>query len=679
MAPSLSLSSSAVHHHHYQQFEQQQQHQQQHHLGTDSKSPTADDSAEKKDDKSAPVRKRLSLACTTCRQRKVKCDGGRPSCRTCAKFNWPCVYQPSNRKRGPRPRALALMDGSIPYMNRSHWPASHGYYVYGFPGQSPPPPPPPQHYMTPVFGQPPDAPMNGAPVRMEASLMQPGGYNHDTYTTYGDYMTNSGSIRIRPPPPMRSPVNQSAPHMPMRAHPRQHYPHRMPGPMGMSGPPLPPPLVMPQHPHHPHHMQPPPHATRPLMQYAEQKAHGQMAGHRAQSPFSPTSSAGFSPHSGRPLYTLPEPHLLSLTTSAAPVHRYTQKLTSPVQTSPSNAGQPPLQSPIMHAQYADSRQRGAQRSDARRNDPGSALSLASASDNNTSAAVSLKLIGEGSRQMGADIVSRNTEAESEVLGGISNNRNSGGGSGGGLPSRSSLGSPAPQRMHSSAQSRDSASNYAPDMQPQSTNASMHLSAIYTKGKADITNRSVESSNGVRFAHPQPSTPADLSDHRQVQPMCVKDDSTLSLPMQRSENSRAAVETPMSVPIPSTAAFPPSRLHYIDKQQQHYRGQYQQSSIRYSLPEPEPHIVQRQEHVCSPQISPKPAPFGSGDSRPRLPPLSEVFGRDYQFMRSPDNLSLAAEVLVLPLASAGIRSEHPTPSLAHGKDSFRGGEASKMGC
>ncbi|KAI7827879.1 hypothetical protein BX661DRAFT_129831, partial [Kickxella alabastrina] len=53
--------------------------------------------------KSAPVRKRLSLACTTCRQRKVKCDGGRPSCRTCAKFNWPCVYQPSNRKRGPRP------------------------------------------------------------------------------------------------------------------------------------------------------------------------------------------------------------------------------------------------------------------------------------------------------------------------------------------------------------------------------------------------------------------------------------------------------------------------------------------------------------------------------------------------------------------------------------------------
>ncbi|ORX74254.1 hypothetical protein DL89DRAFT_220126, partial [Linderina pennispora] len=51
----------------------------------------------------APVRKRLSLACTTCRQRKVKCDGARPSCKTCAKFNWPCIYQPSNRKRGPRP------------------------------------------------------------------------------------------------------------------------------------------------------------------------------------------------------------------------------------------------------------------------------------------------------------------------------------------------------------------------------------------------------------------------------------------------------------------------------------------------------------------------------------------------------------------------------------------------
>ncbi|KAJ1855318.1 hypothetical protein LPJ73_002353, partial [Coemansia sp. RSA 2703] len=174
----------------------QHQHQQQSTNGGDSqntldvKPPTSETLAEKKDDKAAPVRKRLSLACTTCRQRKVKCDGGRPSCRTCAKFSWPCVYQPSNRKRGPRPRALALMDGAIPYSGRTQWHTPHGYYAYGFPGRSPPPPPP-QHLMPPFFGQHHEIPMNGAPVRLEPSRAQPGSYNHDAYSSYGDYMSNS--------------------------------------------------------------------------------------------------------------------------------------------------------------------------------------------------------------------------------------------------------------------------------------------------------------------------------------------------------------------------------------------------------------------------------------------------------------------------------------------------------
>ncbi|PIA15682.1 hypothetical protein COEREDRAFT_44310, partial [Coemansia reversa NRRL 1564] len=86
MAQNTSISET--------QHSQQQQPQ-----GSAIPKPTTDASAadaptDKKDDKAAPVRKRLSLACTTCRQRKVKCDGGRPSCRTCAKFNWPCIYQP---------------------------------------------------------------------------------------------------------------------------------------------------------------------------------------------------------------------------------------------------------------------------------------------------------------------------------------------------------------------------------------------------------------------------------------------------------------------------------------------------------------------------------------------------------------------------------------------------------
>ncbi|KAJ2383708.1 hypothetical protein GGI23_007088, partial [Coemansia sp. RSA 2559] len=161
--------------------------------------------SERKDDKAVPVRKRLSLACTTCRQRKVKCDGGRPACRTCAKFNWPCIYQPSNRKRGPRPRALALIDGSMPYSTRSHWSVPHGYYPpYAVSGRSPmsPPPLPPQ-LMAPHFGIPhhPDIPQNGAPLRLDPAFQQPGGYNYDSYSSYGDYMANTGAIRIRPPPP----------------------------------------------------------------------------------------------------------------------------------------------------------------------------------------------------------------------------------------------------------------------------------------------------------------------------------------------------------------------------------------------------------------------------------------------------------------------------------------------
>ncbi|KAI8322977.1 hypothetical protein GQ54DRAFT_258932, partial [Martensiomyces pterosporus] len=80
---------------HQQQSQQSQQQQQPHEQQKQlSDKPASAEAAGKKDDKVAPVRKRLSLACTTCRQRKVKCDGGRPSCRTCAKFNWPCIYQP---------------------------------------------------------------------------------------------------------------------------------------------------------------------------------------------------------------------------------------------------------------------------------------------------------------------------------------------------------------------------------------------------------------------------------------------------------------------------------------------------------------------------------------------------------------------------------------------------------
>ncbi|KAJ1833749.1 hypothetical protein LPJ63_002508 [Coemansia sp. RSA 2711] len=202
----------------------------------------ADASPERKDEKAAaPVRKRLSLACTTCRQRKVKCDGQRPSCRTCAKFNWPCIYQPSNRKRGPRPRALALMDGSMPYSGRTHWHGAH-YYAYGMAGQppmSPPlamPPPPPVHQMMPMNNrQFAEMHSNGAPVRMNPAQERVSSYNQDAFSTYSDYISSTGGIRIHPQgphqhhPPMHSPPF-NAPHMgggPARHRAGSHYQHHI--------------------------------------------------------------------------------------------------------------------------------------------------------------------------------------------------------------------------------------------------------------------------------------------------------------------------------------------------------------------------------------------------------------------------------------------------------------------
>ncbi|KAL4863632.1 hypothetical protein BDV12DRAFT_201889 [Aspergillus spectabilis] len=50
----------------------------------------------------AKTRKRLVLACDTCRSRRTKCDGQRPSCNPCCVRGLDCIYQalpdtPGNR------------------------------------------------------------------------------------------------------------------------------------------------------------------------------------------------------------------------------------------------------------------------------------------------------------------------------------------------------------------------------------------------------------------------------------------------------------------------------------------------------------------------------------------------------------------------------------------------------
>ncbi|KAF9262043.1 hypothetical protein L218DRAFT_929993 [Marasmius fiardii PR-910] len=40
------------------------------------------------------VPRRTPMACQFCRGRKLKCDGGRPSCANCDRRGYPCVYTP---------------------------------------------------------------------------------------------------------------------------------------------------------------------------------------------------------------------------------------------------------------------------------------------------------------------------------------------------------------------------------------------------------------------------------------------------------------------------------------------------------------------------------------------------------------------------------------------------------
>ncbi|KDR82808.1 hypothetical protein GALMADRAFT_238363 [Galerina marginata CBS 339.88] len=52
-----------------------------------------------------PRSKKITVACNFCRSRKLKCDGGRPTCSQCLKRSNPCDYMPQNKRRGTqRPR-----------------------------------------------------------------------------------------------------------------------------------------------------------------------------------------------------------------------------------------------------------------------------------------------------------------------------------------------------------------------------------------------------------------------------------------------------------------------------------------------------------------------------------------------------------------------------------------------
>lgn len=42
------------------------------------------------------------IACVVCRKRKLRCDGNKPSCGTCARLGHECAYDEVRRKSGPK-------------------------------------------------------------------------------------------------------------------------------------------------------------------------------------------------------------------------------------------------------------------------------------------------------------------------------------------------------------------------------------------------------------------------------------------------------------------------------------------------------------------------------------------------------------------------------------------------
>ncbi|KAL8865618.1 MAG: hypothetical protein Q9174_006792 [Haloplaca sp. 1 TL-2023] len=53
-------------------------------------------------DDQADLPKPKRVACAICRKRKLKCDGGRPKCGTCARLGHNCAYDEVRRKSGPK-------------------------------------------------------------------------------------------------------------------------------------------------------------------------------------------------------------------------------------------------------------------------------------------------------------------------------------------------------------------------------------------------------------------------------------------------------------------------------------------------------------------------------------------------------------------------------------------------
>ncbi|KAK9471552.1 uncharacterized protein V1510DRAFT_419595 [Dipodascopsis tothii] len=77
--------------------------------------PAADaDGAAAGPNEQPPISKRI--ACVICRRRKLKCDGQRPSCSTCARLDHECVYETSRKKSGPKRGYIRELEDRVAFL-----------------------------------------------------------------------------------------------------------------------------------------------------------------------------------------------------------------------------------------------------------------------------------------------------------------------------------------------------------------------------------------------------------------------------------------------------------------------------------------------------------------------------------------------------------------------------------
>jgi hypothetical protein len=58
-------------------------------------------------------RVKVTLACITCRRKKVKCDGIQPICSRCGSNGIACQYSDSHKKRGPPKIQIEIIENRV--------------------------------------------------------------------------------------------------------------------------------------------------------------------------------------------------------------------------------------------------------------------------------------------------------------------------------------------------------------------------------------------------------------------------------------------------------------------------------------------------------------------------------------------------------------------------------------